>query len=450
MNQNEMNPFLSGVVVCTTGLSPESNQLVRQIARQSGARLMIDYRPEITHLLVGKVGSDKYIHGMQSQTQINILRPEWIYDSFEAKCQKNVDDYRALPFTGLTISITQILDATVRDEIQKTIENNGGTFSANLLKEECTHLIACKPEGEKYNAAVSWNMKICNASWIDDCVSRKTWIKEDEYFISVDNPTSSSTNDRKLSSKRKKNVNIKSNQIGKGKKKLQNDNGGKAQEGSQLQEKLEDEEEVSNIERKKKNIRKAKVDDTSRFTSLPNALQAPLSSSFKNDSFFLGGFKDSHRDHLKILIMKCSGKISQFLHPNQVTKILLGEQASEELKNSVRHVIKSGEVQLVGIEWVNTVVFGDNTSSFEETDMRKGKENAALSSNTTLIDSSRNKLKFKKRYKRNSVGASHHFDESQSNGMASRIRAAKAERTDNKGLESQYVVYGTLQSQDYP
>ena len=128
--------------------------------------------------------------------------------------------------------------------------------------------------------------------------------------------------------------------------------------------------------------------------------------------------------------------------------------ASEELKNSVRTIITSGEIQLVGVEWVNAVVFGKNISS-EEINMKKSSNESTISSSkttTSLIDSGRPQLpglKFKKRFKRTSIGAPQHFDESQSHGMASRIRAAKAERTDNEGLESQYVVYGTLESQDY-
>lgn len=44
----------------------------------------------------------------------------------------------------------------------------------NMEREKTTHLVALRPEGDKYTAAVQWKAHVVPPSWVNDCVERKS------------------------------------------------------------------------------------------------------------------------------------------------------------------------------------------------------------------------------------------------------------------------------------
>lgn len=72
---------------------------------------------------------------------------------------------------GLVISLTGIARQE-RLQIERLVVENGGTFQHSMDIDKCTHLIADRPEGEKYKSVEKKiDIRIMKREWIYDCVS---------------------------------------------------------------------------------------------------------------------------------------------------------------------------------------------------------------------------------------------------------------------------------------
>lgn len=60
-----------------------------------------------------------------------------------------MDPHRAGPFTGLVVSTTNF-NLPQRQDVEAVVVKGGGTFSPELQKGVCTHLVCGKAEGPKY------------------------------------------------------------------------------------------------------------------------------------------------------------------------------------------------------------------------------------------------------------------------------------------------------------
>jgi hypothetical protein len=84
------------------------------------------------------------------------------------------DRFPALAFEGLKIAVTQ-LPQKERTEIQLIVEAHGGVYYKDLHKDECTHLVAVTPEGEKYDAVKhSKSIRVMRCEWIYACRDAKS------------------------------------------------------------------------------------------------------------------------------------------------------------------------------------------------------------------------------------------------------------------------------------
>ena len=97
------------------------------------------------------------------------VRPDWIFECRAQKAMVDVSAFAVSPFAGLTISVTQLYTDNVyeRKEFGALLTRHGATYSANLVKEKCTHLVAEKPSGTKFERAQRWGIKTCSKEWID-------------------------------------------------------------------------------------------------------------------------------------------------------------------------------------------------------------------------------------------------------------------------------------------
>lgn len=67
-----------------------------------------------------------------------------------------------------------------RDEIAAKVEANGGSYTGDLTRR-CTHLIVNKPEGKKFTAAKSWQIRTVTLEWVEQSIARGMILEEDKF-----------------------------------------------------------------------------------------------------------------------------------------------------------------------------------------------------------------------------------------------------------------------------
>ena len=133
-------------------------------------------------LLAATTRSVKYDQARQMRKPIVTF--EWLVASSGARRLVAMDRYKTPPFLGCIVSITGYMDCAVRTQLQNLVEENGGKYSPDLVQDKCTHLIAAKPEGDKYEAARTWrHIEIVKQKWLEDCVRLQEKVTESRYEV---------------------------------------------------------------------------------------------------------------------------------------------------------------------------------------------------------------------------------------------------------------------------
>ncbi|KAI3671695.1 hypothetical protein L1987_87435 [Smallanthus sonchifolius] len=132
------------------------------------------------------------------QWALNNLKKPIVSESWLHQCWKEHrvvphESHRALPFSGLIISVTQVpLDE--RKEIEKLVLQNGGKYSAELTRKS-THLVC-----DKYKVAKRWgHIHIVSRTWFNQSVARRACLNEESYPV-LKSPVTS-LNSQRTSSK---------------------------------------------------------------------------------------------------------------------------------------------------------------------------------------------------------------------------------------------------------
>jgi len=186
MTTAESQHPLKGVVLCGTSLDQDVRTALGDSAQEMGAIHSLDLTSAVTHLLVGSIDTAKYKHVAKARPDVKVLRPEWITAVRDAWIIDDVnlsaltEEYRLPPLYNLNICITGFDDLSQRDEIQKSVNDNGGIYHKDLTKH-VSHLIAAKPQGAKYDRAKQWGMKIISLKWLEDSLQRGMALEERLY-----------------------------------------------------------------------------------------------------------------------------------------------------------------------------------------------------------------------------------------------------------------------------
>jgi NAD-dependent DNA ligase len=142
--------IFSDATFCVTGVKSNEEQKIKQIIKFYGGKLSDNLTRHVQLLLVRRVGSNKY--KIAKKMNMNCVHIQWLYDCDVSKRLLEHDSYKVKPFTGFYFSITGY-PPDERFRLQQLITENGGTNCVNMTKNECTHLIAAAPEGQKYEFA---------------------------------------------------------------------------------------------------------------------------------------------------------------------------------------------------------------------------------------------------------------------------------------------------------
>ncbi|KAI9753177.1 MAG: hypothetical protein M4579_005292 [Chaenotheca gracillima] len=182
---------LRGVTMCCTSISPEKRDEVTSCAREMGAVHTLDLTSNVTHLLVGSSDTPKYQYVAKERPDVKVLYPAFIdavrtlwIQGEEIDREALEEQYRLPVFVGLRICLTGFDDPTERQMLQTLITSHGGSYHGDLTKT-ITHLVANKPEGDKYKYAAIWNLKVVSVEWLSDSVTRGMILEEALYSLSL-------------------------------------------------------------------------------------------------------------------------------------------------------------------------------------------------------------------------------------------------------------------------
>ncbi|EGD97454.1 hypothetical protein TESG_04863 [Trichophyton tonsurans CBS 112818] len=178
---------LAGVILCCTSILAEHRSRLTDIACQMGAIHKFDLTSDVTHLIVGDINTPKYKYVAKKRTDVKVIRAEWVEAVRSSWIQGGNTDIHALEaeyklptFFGLSVCITGFEDSDFRSHLEKTVCAHGAEFRRDLTKA-VTHLIAFACEGNKYQFAIQWGIKVVSLKWLEDSIERSMALDETLY-----------------------------------------------------------------------------------------------------------------------------------------------------------------------------------------------------------------------------------------------------------------------------
>ena len=133
-------------------------------------------------VLIAKT-TDSMKYKIAVKSKIPIVSKEWIDESASRdEISYEFEDFRVNAFIGCVVCVTGF-NVQEREDIQRKVLKNGGEFQADLVKGQCTHLIAKSDVGEKYKHAKMWDLHTLSRRWIDDCDSMRVRLNEFLYDV---------------------------------------------------------------------------------------------------------------------------------------------------------------------------------------------------------------------------------------------------------------------------
>nr|KAJ0226607.1 hypothetical protein LSAT_V11C100004660 [Lactuca sativa] len=115
-----------------------TNNEIDKLVTAMGGLLQTKASPDINFVIVKNVLAGKYKWALNNLKK-PIVSENWVHQCWKEHRVVPHDSYRVLPFSGLTISVTQ-MPSHEREEIKKIVLQNGGKYSAELI-EKSTHLV---------------------------------------------------------------------------------------------------------------------------------------------------------------------------------------------------------------------------------------------------------------------------------------------------------------------
>ncbi|EMR10861.1 hypothetical protein PNEG_01007 [Pneumocystis murina B123] len=179
---NGLKP-LSGFVICCTSILSEIRVDLALKVLKLGAIYVQDLTSQVTHLIAGKLNTQKYKYVAMYRVDVKIMHIDWIFDIYKQWLKG--DDISLLeyekryilpPFYNLLICVTNI-SIEHREEIEQKVIDLGGKYTRDLTRDT-THLITSNPTGKKYEFGVKWGIKIITPEWFWQSIERGACLEE--------------------------------------------------------------------------------------------------------------------------------------------------------------------------------------------------------------------------------------------------------------------------------
>nr|XP_043612844.1 DNA topoisomerase 2-binding protein 1 [Erigeron canadensis] len=188
---------MDGVKILASGFELETKIEIEKLVTAMGGVYQTKVSSDVSFVIVKNVLAAKYKWALNTLKK-PIVSESWLHQCWKEHRVVPHESYRVLPFSGLTISVSQIpLDE--RKEMEKLVLHNGGKYSAELTKK-ITHLVCDATESDKYKAANRWgHIHIVSRAWFHQSVARRACLNEESY--PVQRTPATSTNRQKSSIK---------------------------------------------------------------------------------------------------------------------------------------------------------------------------------------------------------------------------------------------------------
>ncbi|WKX90279.1 hypothetical protein Q1695_009265 [Nippostrongylus brasiliensis] len=166
---------MTGSCICFTGLSSERREQLKCMINYMNGVVSPCLTEKVTHLVTERCDSESKKYTEARRMNLPIILPTWIEKAWEASqgfstelftSKEITEQYKTPMFNKMVISATGV-GGGERVYIARLIELNGGKFSGDMKRNDCTHLIADQAKGVKYKKAREWNtIKIVRSAWL--------------------------------------------------------------------------------------------------------------------------------------------------------------------------------------------------------------------------------------------------------------------------------------------
>ncbi|PWA68877.1 BRCT domain-containing protein [Artemisia annua] len=207
---------MDGVKILASGFELEAKVEIGKLVTAMGGMMLNKASSDVDFVIAKNVLAAKY------KWALNTLKKPIVLESWLQQCWKEHrvvphESYRVPPFSGLTISVTQVPPAE-RKEIEELIIQNGGRYSAELTKK-ITHLCLLNykhaPEGDKYKVAKRWgHLHIVTRAWFNHSVARRACLNEESYPVQKSLATSANSHRNSLKAQHNQNKVVRNSQCG--------------------------------------------------------------------------------------------------------------------------------------------------------------------------------------------------------------------------------------------
>ena len=168
------------VSVTATGYDEEEKRQLKEAVESLGGEYNGGLVTETTHLVApaDADNSNKYISAVERG--LHIVSPWWLLESASAGRWLEEGPFSGV-FRGVVMAATGFA-ADDRTALRRAVAAGGGRFSEQLVRgrdadadaarfhaQRVTHLVACAPEGPKFEAAKEWGIPVVKVDWVRAC-----------------------------------------------------------------------------------------------------------------------------------------------------------------------------------------------------------------------------------------------------------------------------------------
>jgi len=209
------HPSSPSFVVCATGFADHDLKWIQETVQSFGWQFRRELMSTVTHLVAATAGSPKHRAAWRVKG-IHVVRRGWL-EAYRAR--RNVEnsenppaeesskmtairevDFLLPPMEGFSVSLSGL--SREDKEVLANLLRKLGAGYAQDLSALCTHLVAIRPQGNKFDFAIANGVMVVRPDWVRDCFQAGRLLDEKDYSLSGTQPPSSlpSLNQRNASS----------------------------------------------------------------------------------------------------------------------------------------------------------------------------------------------------------------------------------------------------------
>ncbi|RLN69182.1 hypothetical protein BBJ29_007925 [Phytophthora kernoviae] len=297
---------------------------VRKIVLACGGNFQDDFDAnKATHLIAEAVGSLK--HRTAVAHELPVTSPRWVFESFRAQKLLDVKDFGLKVLEGLVVC-TAGLPMEEKESVAELVTTHGAQYESRLESGFTNVLIAQRPEGAKYEAAIANDIPVVHVAWLHACLERQMLAEEEEFALRSEGESE----------------NLQPTHIA---AKLRQD----------AQELVADLPQI--VKRYRRSQREENVELKSQATDAEEDSDDDWMDLFDGCVLYLLGFSPQMKTMLHRLIRTGMGTIYDNMVVRQVTHVLVSaslsdQQTLETIQARVIHANAEGEVHFVSAQWL--------------------------------------------------------------------------------------------------